>query len=455
MQILSYRGPSAPGGVSNALTQIFNHDDEGWWFIDSDQLRCQRDEPMAFSIDERMAELHYSYCNNFLWPILHDLPQFAHYQREEHECYRSFNSAVAFRLKSAQKRGQVKEAGCFVNDYQFALVPTVLKTSLDTSVFWHIPWPKQVMPEHVDALVELASGLLNAKVIGFHTDEYLANFFDFVRNHMAHEVDTASNTIMSVSRNSHRLINRTFCLAAPLGIDVEHWQHLSRLGVLNHSLSAQAGDLFDGRFILSVDRGDYTKGILERIAGIDCFFEKYPQWREQVTFVQIGTRSRPGLSEFDKYWELCQNACADVNQKYSSNGWHPLVWFDSPKSSYELASLYNRAEVMLVTPVRDGLNLTAKEYVACAGSGGVLALSSGAGVYSELNGHCVEINATDSSDFATSIAVCLNMSDEQRLLRMQAMTAQLEANTLSSWWTRFVQACAENGSKVALQKVCS
>lgn len=462
MQILSYRGPSAPGGVSNALTQIFNHDGDGWWFVDGDKLRCRRDMPQsqetfAYDLDADVTALHYSYCNNFLWPVLHDLPQYAHYSEIEHECYRAFNSSVAFRLRGAQKSLALKtDSGCFVNDYQFALVPNVLKTALDTSVFWHIPWPKNVRADHVDGLVELAAGLLNARVVGFHTQEYLTNFFDFVSRHMPHHVDAASNTIIGISKNSSRAISKTICLAAPLGIDVEHWQNLARLGVLNHSLAGAADDheIFSGRFILSVDRGDYTKGIRERIAGIDCFFEKYPQWRGQVSFVQIGTRSRPGLKEFDHYWKDCRNACLAVNDRYGKENWQPLQWFDSPRSSHELAALYNRAEIMLVSPVRDGLNLTAKEYVACANSyNGVLALSPGAGVFSELGDDCVEVNATDSSAFATSIAVALNMPREHRQVRMQAMKAQLAANTLASWWAYFQQACRENSSK-PLNKVC-
>ncbi len=453
MRILSYRGPSAPGGVSSALTQVFEQYEpsEDWWFVRDDALHWKqgRLDEISYPLDADIRRKHYRYCNNFLWPVLHDLPQYAHYADEERQSYKTFNAAIAFRLKGKEK---VNHDSCFVNDYQFALIPNLLKHSVDTFVFWHIPWPKNVLPEHAHAMAELAAGLLHARVVGFHTSEYLENFFHFVEEYLPHfDVHPRERTITvpeQVTRGSHK----TRFLVAPLGINAARWYDMARLGSLTQESPWPRGL----PCVLSIDRADYTKGVRERIDAIDCFFSKHSEWQGKVSFLQLGTRSRQGLQEFDRYWNECQHLCAALNSRLGSKNWQPLVWTETPRSAAELASMYRRAAVMLVSPLRDGLNLTAKEYVACQNSHpGVLALSQGAGVWTELGRDCVPIEPNDPTAFAQSIVECLRMDESEKLRRAQSLRERLSSNSLSTWWQTFRQACRSTQTQESLEKVCS
>ncbi len=447
MQILSYRGPNAPGGVSNAITQIY-HQNQGtgdWWYIDGEHLRSTStlSADSTILINAELSAKHYGYCNNFLWPMLHDLPHLAHYSEEERQCYKELNLAIAFRLRRAATRW-----GYFVNDYQFALTPQLLQGAADTFAFWHVPFPKNVRPDHVDAVIELAEGLLHAKVVGFHTDEYRENFFRFVSTHMSrHYAVTDRHAITRFDRIGGPGHTTRF-VVAPLGLDSDLWHSLVNV----ESLHTQTNLPENIPFILSVDRADYAKGIVERIDAIDQFFAQYPQWRERVAFLQVGTRSRPGLPEFDHYWLDCQNRLSTLNLKYGSDHWRPLVWIDAPRSSAELANLYSRAAAMIVSPLRDGLNLTAKEFIACQSlkqdslsdfGGGVLALSSGAGVWHELGNQCVPIEPENKHAFAQSILACLTMSKSEKYRRLRQMKESLAANSLEGWWQSFESACRQ------------
>lgn len=445
MRILSYRGPSAPGGVSNALTQIFEEHESvsEWWFLRDQSLVCAKDssERPSHSINADLVSDHYKYCNNFLWPVLHDMPHLAIYSADEHKAYQAFNAVVSFRLRVAQK---IVNDGCFVNDYQFALIPELTKKAMDSFVFWHIPWPRDVLAEHIPALSEIASGLLSANVIGFHIQEYLDNFVDFVsRNLPQLEVRRA---VYGISIKEGQSSRRTISLVcSPLGIDSFHWN-----GFAKQNAEVFKQDLVGGMpFVLSVDRCDYTKGIFERFQAIDSFFKEFPQWKERVVFLQIGSRSRPGLSKFDEYWHLCRSRYQELNSLHATDSWTPIKWVEESLNSESLAMLYSRAQSMIVSPVRDGLNLTAKEYIASQHSyPGMLVLSKGAGVYKEIGKHSLEADPNDSLQFANVIEHSLTMNEAERYRRIHLLKSAVICNSLSSWWQSFLRLCQD--SKVIL-----
>lgn len=449
MQILSYRGPSAPGGVSNALTQIFENNDHfnKWWFVRDNFLKskARRTQDSAFKLDPNLKRNHYRYCNNFLWPVLHDLPQFARYSTYERLSYNTFNAITASYLLSGRNKYQ---DSCFVNDYQFALIPKLIEQSFESFVFWHIPWPKHVLPQHVDPLKELAEGLLHSRLIGFHTSEYKENFFRFVEKHLLEFEIFEDEELIFRSNTRTREKLQTRIVVAPLGVDLNGWQSLSK----NSSYVPPS----TVPFILSVDRADYTKGIYERIEAIETFFSRYPHWQERISFLQHGTRSRQGLPEFDSYWNNCQKKYKALNLLRSTQNWQPIVWSDRSYTGEELSSLYKQASVMLVSPVRDGLNLTAKEFIASRSANpGILALSPGAGVWTELGADCVAIDPLDKIGFADSIARCLEMSETEKLNRTLSLQNKLSKNTLSHWWNSFYQDCRASQSDAVLEKICS
>ncbi len=417
MQLVSYRGPTEQGGVSNALTQIdmLQNQSSNWFYIVEDQLWLKRNDERkpVYRFDKLIQKNHYRYCNNFLWPILHDMPELAKYSLVERLHYKVFNSSMALNLK---RPDFVASEAYFVNDYQLALVPKFLSSTQNKYLFWHIPWPKNVLPQHEEALCEIAEALLQANVIGFHVQEYKDNFERFVSTHF------------------NGRISDTRLIVAPLGVDSRLWQE-------NAKLSAESlPDTKGLPYILSVDRVDYTKGVRERLFAIDYFFKTNPDWLSKVVFVQQCGRSRDGLQEFDKYWHECRSLFQSVNTIHARNGWQPILWTEGPSDSVELASIYANASLMLVNPLRDGLNLTAKEFIASQQSSpGVLALSKGAGVYSELGNHCLSVKPTQVHSFAHNILYGLQMSDHEKKKRHRLLKNCVVANSLSSWWKNFVE----------------
>lgn len=318
----------------------------------------------------------------------------------------------------------------FINDYQLALVSQFLNDRSQKIHFWHVPWPQFVLAEHVDALVRVATGLLHNDIVAFHTKEYVDNFFNFGGAHVAQaEMDYESNTIVR-NFNDERP-QRTRLVVAPLGIDIHRWSLLaSRGGGSEACLHANGRPI-----VLSVDRVDYTKGILPRLEAIDQFLEKYPVYRDRVQFVQIGIRSRQGLPAFDDYWQRCLDRVRRINEAWGTKTWTPIHWMEDAKPDYDLATLYRAASVMIVSPLRDGLNLTAKEFVACQNANnGVLALSEGAGVWTELGSQCVKVDPSDKDGFATAIARCLSMSETERRARNIMAKGVLHRNSLVTWW---------------------
>ncbi len=455
MNILSYRGPKAGGGVSAALSSLMKtfSDRAGgfahWWHLSGctvlDALdRRSKAVHELVSIPAGLIEGHYRYCNEFLWPIMHDLPQHAVFNSIDRHCYRRFNHIFASNI--LHSCCSHRSSHYFVQDYQMALVPRLMRVQpgLAVSLFWHIPWPRFVTEEHRPLLVELAEGLLGAQRLGFHTSEYADNFLSFVAAFMpGFSVDFEALTVTPAYGKTgadffgSRSAAFTQLVVSPLGLDNEFWK--SRAGAGFWSVSSPIAEFAKWpHFVLSVDRADYTKGVLERIDAIDKFFAAHPERLEQVSFLQVCQPTRQGLSAFDNYYRQCRDLADYVNHCYGQGDWQPIVWIDEPMPQSALIELYRSADCMLVNPIRDGLNLTAKEFVGSSSSRpGALLLSPGAGVFAELGGYCSPVDPSSSVQMAQAIEAGLTMSLPERQERIARMKDILRAHTLEDWWKTF------------------
>lgn len=450
MNIVSYRGPNSPGGVSATLARIFDggsEQDKKWWFINDSNLLTKdklAEKPSRTAhFPTEMIEGHYRYCNDFLWPILHDLPQHVHYSEEDRGHYQRFNLATAFHVQNTIEKSD--RADCFVNDYQFALMPKLLEQKgIRVTAFWHIPWPVSVPEAYVEPMKEIVENLLGARVLGFHTAEYARNFMQFVRVYFPeHDVEADRNMVVQGDNHvntKNRFKRRlTEILVKPLGIDVDYWKSIARQSVAQaemSKISAITGLPLQmcRPYILSVDRGDYTKGILPRLDAIEYFFENHPERIGQVFFLQMCQPSRINLKEFNQYWAKCQARYKEINDKFRKGDWQPIVWVEKSVGINALSKLYKDAAGMLITPVRDGLNLTAKEFIACGGDDpGVLMLSSGAGAWWELGKYALHVDPKDKKQIADQIERALNMPRIERMNRSRSMKETLKANALQAW----------------------
>jgi trehalose-6-phosphate synthase len=235
----------------------------------------------------------------------------------------------------------------------------------------------------------------------------------------------------------------TKIVVQPLGIDNERWKELARTG---KAPLEKVGVIPGERFVLSVDRADYTKAVLDRLKIIDLLLDQNESLRGTVAFVQICGRSRAGVAVFDNYWNECRALANAINARWEKDGWTPIRWVEQGLSAAELAPLYGiadamLADAMLVNPVRDGLNLTAKEFVACRlHNPGVLLLSPGAGAWEEIGQHALAADPTQHQSTADAIVRALNMPKEEKFARTAKMRLKIERNPLSMWWKQFVHA---------------
>jgi len=390
------------------------HDDITWSYLEQATLHSGQNN---IRMPAEILLGHSRDCNQFIWPVMHDMPEKVSYSAVDRKHYLQFNWQVSDYLNR-----QADSTSYFVQDYQFALLPAQLsrKRNCSMAVFWHIPWPAEVPYKEVPAFIEIAASLLKVGVLGFHTVEYAQNFRVFVESYMA--------------SGKSRLNDPTFeLLSTPLGIEYGAWKSWS-------SNTADKEPLVKGRFILSVDRLDYTKGVLERLQAIELFFRRYPQYQGKLTFVQVAERTRAGIDAYDRYFNLCQELKDKILAQYSKSGWQPLIWIDKPLERERLAVLYHQASLMLVNPLRDGLNLTAKEFAACQSleKPGVLLLSRGAGVFQELGAFAVEVDPFLTEDFCDSIVQALHMSEFERRGRLQSMKERIQTHDLESWFRAFL-----------------
>jgi len=457
MHIISYRGPGMGGGVSPTLTRLeaSANGNSSWWFLGAENAVCARfggsDEETIGEIAREIIDGHYRYCNEFIWPIMHDLSEYAAYSRAHRHAYEKFNRILARKISRYTSANNF-----FVQDYQLALIPLQLKRmcNAETAVFWHIPWPKSVPEEFVEPIVDITRCMLSAQYVGFHTEEYAENFLRFVQEHVPgfrafpDRLAITRDTVKTYSPYIHPFCENTSAdypvesrfqtqvLVAPLGLDVAYWRNLASQNTAPNPLSG----LLKTDYVLSVDRADYTKGVIPRLKSIAHFFDFHPEMKGKITFAQICGKSRMNIDAFAKYYWQTRSLVNSVNAQHGTDDWQPVVDVPGPLSPAELAGLYRDASVMLVNPVRDGLNLTAKEFVACQSDRpGALALSPHAGVFDELGRWSVKVDPNCPIQMSAAVHHALMMPEEERAAGVRQMNNSLRANPLNLWVDTFTE----------------
>lgn len=437
MNIISYRGPGKGGGVSTALERLFKNGNNGqsWWYLDSGKIKCcTHDNLRVFKhsqLSQQLSEAHYRYANEFIWPLMHNLPEYAVYRAADHFLYNRFNKILGNEVMELRNSKPY-----FIQDYQLGLLPKIFKNQgLTSAIFWHIPWPNQIPECFLAPVIELAESLLEADLIGFHTKEYAKNFRIFVRNYVSRAPVNINyqrhlHLVGQPLTNRFSSLEKGEIIAAPLGLDHQYWASMPQ-----HRIDKLFHPGLRLPFLLSVDRADYTKGIVNRLQSINHFFDDHGELKGKLCFVQICTPSRSGIAAYDQYWQRCQAMIEDLNSRFASDDWQPVITMTNPLSSSELASLYCNASVMVVNPLKDGLNLTAKEFIACQkeGKAGILALSRDAGVFEEFGDYAIALDPENPKEMSNEIYSCWSMPQSEKEFRTAMLTKKLKQNTLDKW----------------------
>lgn len=428
------------GGLVSALLPVHQAGDS-WWVGQGgfgggtdlhQRLTAARVLDVAVGAD--LARAHYNGASNAgIWPLFHYFPAIARFDPDDWSAYRAVNQAFADTLL-AQIGPQDR---IWIHDYQLMLLPELLRRrrpNLAIGYFHHIPFPASEVLKIHPAREEILSGLLGADVVGFHTLEYARHF-------------AASATrllgLVNVAEDLHHEDRIIRVGAFPLGIDAAGLaQAMASPG---HAAACQRlGEQFKGRrLILGVDRLDYTKGIPERLMAFERLLRQHPEWRERATLVQLCVPSRIEVGRYEQLREEVERAVGRINGEFGSAGHVPIHYLFQRRGLEELCALYRQADVCLVTPLRDGLNLVCKEYVAArADLGGALVLSEFAGAAEEM-GEALVVNPYDVEAVAGAIRTALELDPEQGRARMAALRQRVLEADNRDWASRFLQAVDE------------
>jgi trehalose 6-phosphate synthase/phosphatase len=377
-------------------------------------------------IEQRVYNKYYNgFCNATLWPLFHYFPSYVVYEQDFFENYELANRMFADELISVMQPGDT----IWIHDYQLFLLPQMIREHFpDAKIgfFLHIPFPSFEVFRllHRPWKEKIIRGLMGADLIGFHTHEYVQHFLKTVR--MVIGLDHQYRVIPYEGR----LVKAELF---PLGIDYERFSSTSELPDVVELKNSILNNFTDKKIIFSVDRLDYTKGVTHRLSGFERFLKQHPEWHEKVVFLLVVVPSRQIISKYNERRKLIEEQVGRINGKYSSLSWQPIIYRYNNLEFKELSALYLAADVALITPLRDGMNLVAKEYIAsCTDKKGVLILSELAGAASEL-GECVLVNPLDEIELSNAIEQALQMPEDEQARNLELMQQRLQTYTVMDW----------------------
>jgi trehalose 6-phosphate synthase/phosphatase len=382
-------------------------------------------------IDTKTYNKFYNgFCNATLWPLFHYFPSIVEFDEETFQSYQEVNQTFAEHLLAILQPEDI----LWIHDYQLMQLPGLIREKRPDATmgfFLHIPFPSFEIFRllHRPWKEKIIGGMLGADLIGFHTHEYVQHFLKTVQ--MVYGYDSEFRNIIM----KNKIVKAEMF---PLGIDYDKFHNANR----QPRVIAQRGAIrnhFPGKkIIFSVDRLDYTKGVTHRLSGFERFLDKNSEWRGKVVFILVIVPSRQIISKYNERKKLIEERVGRINGKYSSLEWQPIIYRYSNLPFEELCALYQEADAGLITPIRDGMNLVAKEYVASLQDKGVLILSELAGAANEM-GEAILVNPMDKEEVAQSILTALTMPLAEQRQRMETLQSRLKEYTVNHWVKDFLK----------------
>jgi len=437
----------SPGGLATGLASLPEDIETlwiGWPGIAKEKLSQADREDLTAQLDAMncrpvflsqvdIKNYYQGFSNKTIWPLFHYFLQRTSYEDRYWHAYERVNEKFCQVVSEVMRA----EDQLWIHDYQLMLLPELLRQAFTESTigfFLHIPFPSFELFRLLPWRKELLRGVLGADLIGFHTYDYTRHFIS-----SACRIAGAEHAMGSLILDGRTIRVDAF----PMGIDYDRFAGAVDKADVQKRLSTIRKTVGPRQIILSVDRLDYTKGIIQRVEAFDYFLSQYPMYKEKVTMILVAVPSRTQVKE---YAELRQNLDAligRVNGAHGSLGWVPIWYLYRSLSFEQLVALYHAAHIALVTPVRDGMNLIAKEYLASKTQGcGVLILSEMAGAASEL-GEAITVNANNKKEIVAAMKEALEMPEEEKAERLLPMQQRLLRYNVSRWANDYVQSLTE------------
>jgi trehalose 6-phosphate synthase len=386
---------------------------------------------MTFDFSQLDYDQYYrGFANGTLWPVLHDQPHLARFEWEEFTGYKRVNALFARALQASLS----PDDPVWVHDYHLLSIAEALRTAGVTNrlgFFLHTPFPAPSVFMTIPAHAELARGLCQFDLVGFQTEANRLAFEDYI-------LREAGGRRLSGSRLAAfgRIVQTG---VYPIGVNVEEVRRQAEAEANRGQAERVGASLGGSKLVLSVDRLDYSKGLRQRFLAFEHFLEMHPAHRGDVTFVQIAPPSRSDIETYRQIRSELEGEAGRINGRFSELDWMPLHYLNKSFPRQILMPLYALAQVGLVTPLKDGMNLVAKEYVAAQNpeDPGVLVLSQFAGAAAELKAALI-VNPYDRMGVAEAITQALDMDLAERRERHSELTRILRCNSLEKWRDRFL-----------------
>src|SRR6267378_903511 len=377
------------------------------------------------------------FANSALWPALHSRTDLIRASQEDYISYREVNAFMARALLRFQK----PDAIFWIQDYHFLALGAELRdlgVTQPLGFFLHTPWPARTIIEGVPHHRELVEAMLAYDLIGFQTEDDCESFLGYLSADLGLEIE---NGVVTSRYGTSRIA------VFPIGIDPEKFAHQAAKAVSHPDVSRLRRSLNGEKLAIGVDRLDYSKGLINRIKAFDRMWTSQPALARTVSLLQIATPSRGAIEAYGNLQSEVAKLVSDVNGVHGEVDWTPIRYLNKGFGQAVLAGLYRTAQVGVVTPLQDGMNLVAKEYVAAQNpeNRGVLVLSKYAGAANELDAALL-VNPHDIDGMARTIAIALSMPLTERRMRYEAMMKKLQSQTIQQWFSDFTDALRESRS---------
>lgn len=382
-------------------------------------------------LSSKEIEKYYEgYANKQLWPLFHYFPSKCIFHDNDFNIYKDVNKKMADLIIENID----EDTFIWIHDYHFLLLPQMLRErnkNLKIGFFLHIPFPNQELFRLLSNRDELLKGMLGADLIGFHTKQYVEHFINCAKVLKIPGVSVASGNIIKIEDRNINICN------FPISIDFDYISTTSASKEVCNKVKELKASYNTECIGISVDRLDYTKGTIERLLAIETFFETYPEYIKRVVFVQLSVPTRTEIETYQKVKKNVDETVGRINGKFSIDGWRPIFYLYRSLPFSELIAYYKMSDFALVVPLRDGMNLVSKEYIASkVDNDGVLILSEFAGAAEELDGAII-VNPYHKGAVAKAIKDSIEINGLEKAYRMKKMRENVQNNTVYKWVDNF------------------
>jgi trehalose 6-phosphate synthase/phosphatase len=411
----------------------------GWPGIASDELTeddkkaiiaelAKQDCYPVFLTQKQLDDFYSNYSNRILWPLFHNLPAHPEGREQGWRAYRNVNKLFTDAVLALSQPNST----VWVHDYQLMLVPEQLRVERPRAhigFFLHIPFPAPEVYQELKEAKSLLKGVLGADLVGFHTTGYVDNFLENCQQLERH----------TVVRDQVILEGRTVRITDfPMGIDYDKYARATRKREVKAALRKYKRRYRGQRVIVAVDRLDPTKGLLERLQAYRDFLEASPNLHGKVVFAMVAAPSRTDVKEYKELKKQLDKLASQINKRFGSPSWQPLDYMNQAMPFEEITALYQVADIAFIAPLRDGMNLVAKEYVATKRKRGVLILSETAGAAQELT-EALLVDPSLPNTLVAALNQAVTMPKRELRRRLKAMQHQLEGRTVHHWANSFIK----------------